>query len=100
MGKRAFLGFGNTGRGPDHDLVEVLLADHRDDGHDAGRARRSELRDVYLDSPAHEAGLTSYSDFILGTREICFTSLDHFAKYILINEGRELLFFVYSKETE
>ena len=56
------------------------------------------VRDVYLDSPAHEAGLTSYQDFILGTREICCTSLDHFAKYIQINEGRDLTFYVYSKE--
>ena len=43
------------------------------------------VKDVYLDSPAADAGLISYQDYILGTREICFKSLDEFAKYITIN---------------
>jgi hypothetical protein len=43
------------------------------------------IKDVYLDSPAHDAGLSPFKDFILGTREICFKSLDEFAKYIDVN---------------
>ena len=36
------------------------------------------VQDVYLDSPSHEAGLVPFKDFIVGTRELCFTSLDEF----------------------
>ena len=45
------------------------------------------VQDVYLDSPAHEARLEPFKDYILGTREISFKSLDDFAKYVNINEG-------------
>lgn len=43
------------------------------------------VKDVYLDSPSHEAGLSPFKDFILGTREIAFKSLEDFAKYIEVN---------------
>ena len=43
------------------------------------------VKDVYLNSPSSEAGLVPFKDFILGTREICFKSLDEFAKYIEVN---------------
>lgn len=58
------------------------------------------VQDVYLDSPSHEAGLHPFKDFILGTREICFKSLEEFAKYIEVNEGQELKLHVYNVETE
>ena len=58
------------------------------------------VKDVYLDSPAHEAGLLSYKDFILGTREICFKSLDEFAKLVEVNESRELTLYVYNVDSE
>jgi hypothetical protein len=40
------------------------------------------VSDVYLDSPAHEAEIIPFKDYIIGTREISFKSLDEFAKYI------------------
>ncbi len=40
------------------------------------------VNDVYLDSPAHEAALDPFRDYILGTREISSKSLEDFAKYI------------------
>jgi len=40
------------------------------------------VQNVYLDSPAHEAGMQPFKDYILGTKELCFKSLDEFAKYI------------------
>lgn len=43
------------------------------------------VNDVYLDSPAHEAGIEPFKDYILGTREIAFKSLEEFAKYIEVN---------------
>lgn len=45
------------------------------------------IKDVYLDSPAHQAGLEPFKDFIIGTRELAFKSLDEFAKYIEVNQG-------------
>lgn len=45
------------------------------------------VNDVYLDSPAHEAGLEPFKDFIIGTREIAFKNLDDFAKYVEVNQG-------------
>ena len=58
------------------------------------------VKDVYLDSPAHEAGLLSYKDFILGTREICFKSLEEFAKLTEVNESREITLYVYNVDSE
>mmetsp|Transcript_34590 Transcript_34590/g.33796 ORF Transcript_34590/g.33796 Transcript_34590/m.33796 type:complete len:93 (-) Transcript_34590:563-841(-) len=58
------------------------------------------VNDVYLDSPSHDAELQPYKDFILGTREICFKSLDEFAKYIEINKETEIKLYVYSTEQE
>ena len=55
---------------------------------------------MYLDSPAHEAELQPFKDFIIGTREICFKSLDEFAKYIEVNEGREIRLNIYNTDTE
>ncbi len=58
------------------------------------------IKDVYLDSPSHEAGLHPFKDFIMGTREICFKSLEEFAKYIEVNEGSEVKLHVYNVESE
>jgi hypothetical protein len=43
------------------------------------------VNDVYLDSPAHAAELHPFKDYIIGTREIAFKSLEDFAKYVEIN---------------
>lgn len=54
------------------------------------------VKDVYLDSPAHEAHLEPFKDFIIGTREICFKSLDEFAKYVDVNLYHEIKLYVYN----
>ena len=43
-----------------------------------------------MGSPAHEADLQPFKDFVLGTKEMTFTDLQSFAKYIQVNEGSEL----------
>lgn len=58
------------------------------------------VKDVYLDGPAHQAGLQPYKDFILGTREIAFKNLDEFAKYVEVNTGQEIRLFIYNSEKE
>lgn len=54
------------------------------------------VQDVYLHSPAHEAEIKPFKDYILGTREICFKSLDEFAKYIEVNLNQEIKLHVYN----
>lgn len=39
-------------------------------------------------------------DYIVGTREISFKSLDKFAKYVEINEGSLVTLHVYNTESE
>jgi len=56
------------------------------------------VNNVFLSGPANEAGLTC-KDYILGTREIAFKSLDEFAKYVEVNLGQEIRLYVYSEET-
>lgn len=47
------------------------------------------------------AGLQpSRQDFILGTREIDFKSLEDFEKYIRVNEGNEIALHVYNTNDE
>lgn len=43
------------------------------------------VEDVYLGSPAQEADMQPFRDFILGTKELTFPSLEGFAKYIKVN---------------
>jgi hypothetical protein len=38
--------------------------------------------DVALSSPAHKARLIPFKDYIMGTREMTFKSLEEFAKLI------------------
>ena len=58
------------------------------------------VNDVYLDSPAHEAGLQPYKDYIIGTREISFKSLDEFAKYVEVNSGTDIKLYIYNVDQE
>ena len=58
------------------------------------------MQDVYLDSPAHEAGIVPFKDYIIGTREIAFKSLDEFAKYIEVNVGQEIKLYLYNVDQE
>ena len=41
-----------------------------------------------------------FQDFILGTKEITFTDLQSFAKYIQVNEGREVELQIYNIDAE
>jgi len=45
------------------------------------------IKDVYLGGPANLSCLTPFKEFILGTPEITFTSLEQFAKYVQINQS-------------
>lgn len=54
------------------------------------------VNDVYLDSPAHDAGIQPFKDYILGTREISFKNIDDFAKYIEVNQNQEIKLFIYN----
>ena len=45
------------------------------------------VQDVYLGSPAQEADFQPFQDFIVGTREMTFTDLHMFAKYIQVNQN-------------
>lgn len=53
-----------------------------------------------MDSPAHEAGIVPFKDYIVGTREIAFKSLDEFAKYIEVNVGQEIKLYLYNVDQE
>jgi len=44
--------------------------------------------------------LVPFKDFILGTSELTFKSLQEFAKFILVNKGREVQLAVYNIDTE
>jgi C-terminal processing protease CtpA/Prc len=58
------------------------------------------VKDVLLNGPAREAGFIPFSDFIIGTREIAFKSLEEFAKYVEVNKGQEIRLWIYNIETE
>lgn len=54
------------------------------------------VKDVYLDSPAHQAGLQPFRDYVVGTREIAFKNLEEFAKYVEVNQGSEIRLHLYN----
>ena len=58
------------------------------------------VKDVLLSSPAHQAELQPFRDFIVGTREIAFKGIDEFAKYVEVNAGREIRLWVYNIDQE
>ena len=58
------------------------------------------VKDVYLDSPAHQAGIQPFRDFIIGTKEISFKNLDEFAKYVEVNQGSEIKLSLYNVDQE
>lgn len=58
------------------------------------------VKDVLLKGPAREAGIVPFQDFIVGTREIAFKSLEDFAKYVEVNKGQEIRLWLYNVESE
>lgn len=45
------------------------------------------VNDVYIGSPAYSSNLVPFKDYIVGTTELTFKSLNEFAKYIQVNKG-------------
>jgi hypothetical protein len=58
------------------------------------------VKDVYLKSPARAAGMQPFKDFIVGTREIAFKTLEDFAKYVEVNTNQEIKLYLYNSECE
>ena len=58
------------------------------------------VQDVYIGSPAQESDMKPFKDFILGTKEMTFTDLQSFAKYIQVNEGQQIELQVYNVDAE
>ena len=61
---------------------QLLGAKMRYEQYDEAHHNILSVQDVYLGSPASEADLKPFKDFILGTKEMTFTDLHSFAKYI------------------
>jgi len=55
---------------------------------------------MYVGSPMHSAGLISNDDYIIGTPEKTFESLEELQNYIKENENKEITFMVFSKSKE
>jgi hypothetical protein len=60
----------------------VLGAKLRYEQYDQAHLNILAVQDVYLGSPAYEANLVPFKDYILGTSELTFKSLQEFAKFI------------------
>ena len=58
------------------------------------------VKNVLLGGPAQVAGIQPDKDFILGTREIAFKSLEDFAKYVEVNECKEIILHIYNTMSE
>jgi len=58
------------------------------------------IKDVYLGGPAHHSGLQPFKDFILGTKELTFTDMPMFAKYLAVNKNQEVQLVVYNVQKE
>jgi C-terminal processing protease CtpA/Prc len=54
------------------------------------------VTEVFKGSPANTAGFVSESDFILGTRQIIFRSVDDFVKLVQVNVNTKIELFVYN----
>lgn len=55
---------------------------------------------MYLGSPAQEADLQPFKDFILGTKELSFDNLEAFAKYVRINQNIAVNLYIYNVDRE
>lgn len=58
------------------------------------------MQDVYLGSPAQEADFQPFNDYILGTKELTFTDLNTFAKYISVNLNQRITLYIYNTQLE
>ncbi|EGG16741.1 golgi reassembly stacking protein [Cavenderia fasciculata] len=58
------------------------------------------ILDVYVNSPAHESGLQTKTDYIVGTPDMIFNDQDDFITLINNNMYRPIQLYVYSSLTE
>lgn len=75
---------------------KVLGAKLKYEQYDDAHHKILAVADVYLGSPAQEADLQPFQDFILGTKELTFSNLESFAKYITINQNQQLSLYLYN----
>jgi len=57
-------------------------------------------QEVFPDSPATEAGLQPFDDYIVGSANMIFQSSEDFFNLVAANMGRPLEFFVYNCRTD
>jgi len=56
--------------------------------------------DVFPNSPAHQAGLVPFKDYLLGTAEVIFRDVDEFVDYVSGNLDKTLQVSVYNTDLE
>jgi len=56
--------------------------------------------DVHENSPALKAGLEPFTDYIVGTPEVLFTSSDDFHTFIEVNNEQSVPIYVYSTKSD
>jgi C-terminal processing protease CtpA/Prc len=55
--------------------------------------------EVYDESPASNAGLVSYNDYVVGVGDLLFDGPDDFGEIIALNEKRAVRLFVYASRS-
>lgn len=55
---------------------------------------------VFPNSPAKQAGLIPYKDFLLGTTEVMFRDLDELVEIVHLSLGKKTQVYVYNSDTE
>jgi len=56
--------------------------------------------EVFEKSPASQAGLVPWKDFLLGTTEVMFRDMDELAEIVNIRRGQRIQVYVYNSESE
>lgn len=56
--------------------------------------------DVFPNSPAHQAGLVPFKDYLLGTADVIFRDVDEFVDYVSANLDKTLQVGVYNTDLE
>lgn len=56
--------------------------------------------DVFPNSPAKQAGLIPYKDYLLGTTEVMFRDLDELVEIVNLSLGKKTQIYVYNSDTE
>mmetsp|Transcript_47924 Transcript_47924/g.138675 ORF Transcript_47924/g.138675 Transcript_47924/m.138675 type:complete len:505 (-) Transcript_47924:103-1617(-) len=56
--------------------------------------------DVFPQSPAKQAGLIPYKDYLLGTTEVMFRDMDELVEIVNLSLGKKMQIYVYNSDTE